>query len=61
MTVNYHGILTLEIIGFFTTVIYHGKLPWYLYNICPWNLKTHLCTKIPDSALLEAITLKSRA
>jgi hypothetical protein len=23
MTANYHGILTLEIIGFFTAVIYH--------------------------------------
>jgi hypothetical protein len=36
MTVNYHGILTIEIIGFFTAVIYHGKLPWYFYNIGPW-------------------------
>jgi hypothetical protein len=33
MTVNYHGILTLEIIGFFTVVIYHGKLLRYFYNI----------------------------
>jgi hypothetical protein len=29
MTVNYCSILTLEIIGFFTAVIYHGKLPQY--------------------------------
>jgi hypothetical protein len=29
MTVNYRGILTLEIIGFFTTIIYHGKSPLY--------------------------------
>ena len=36
MTVNYHGILTLEIIGFFTMVIYHGKLLRYFYNIGPW-------------------------
>jgi hypothetical protein len=35
-TVNYCGILTLEIIGFFTAVIYHGKLPWYFYNIGHW-------------------------
>ena len=33
MTVNYGGILTLEIIVFFTAVIYHGKLPQYFYNI----------------------------
>jgi hypothetical protein len=37
MTVNYHGILTLEIIGFLTAVIYHGKLPQYFYNIGPWS------------------------
>ncbi len=37
MTVNYCSILTLEIIGFFTAVIYHGKLPWYFYNIGPWS------------------------
>jgi hypothetical protein len=35
MTVNYHSILTLEIIGFFTAEIYHGKLPRYFYNIGP--------------------------
>ncbi len=35
LTVNYHGILTLEIIGFFAVVIYHGKLPRYFYNIGP--------------------------
>ncbi len=33
MTVNYQGILTLEIIGFFTAVIYHVKLQRYFYNI----------------------------
>ena len=33
LTINYCGILTLEIIGFFTAVIYHGKLPRYFYNI----------------------------
>ncbi len=33
MTVNYRSILTLEIIGFFTTVIYHVKLQKYFYNI----------------------------
>ncbi len=37
MTVNYEGIVTLEIIGVFTAVIYHGKLPWYFYNIGPRN------------------------
>jgi hypothetical protein len=37
MTVNYEGILTIEIIGVFTAVIYHGKLPWYFYNIGPGN------------------------
>jgi hypothetical protein len=36
MTVNYHGILTLKVIGFFTVVIYHGKLPRYFYNFGPW-------------------------
>jgi hypothetical protein len=36
MTANYCGILTLEIIGFFTALIYHGKLPQYFYNIGPW-------------------------
>ncbi len=35
MTVNYRGILTLEIIGYFTAVIYYGKLPRYFYNIGP--------------------------
>ncbi len=35
MTVNYRSILTLEIIGFFTEVIYHGKLLRYFYNIGP--------------------------
>jgi hypothetical protein len=35
MTVNYRDILTLEIIGFYTAVIYDGKLPWYFYNIGP--------------------------
>ncbi len=33
MIVNYSDILTLEIIGFFTALIYHGKLPQYFYNI----------------------------
>jgi hypothetical protein len=37
MTVNYHGILTLEIIGFFTAVIYDGKLRRYFYNIGTWT------------------------
>jgi hypothetical protein len=37
MTVNYRSILTLEIIGFFTTVIYNSKLPQYFYNTGPWN------------------------
>jgi hypothetical protein len=37
MIVNYHGILSLEIIGFFAVVIYHGKLPRYFYNIGPWR------------------------
>jgi hypothetical protein len=35
MTVNYRSILTLEMIGFFTAVIYHGKLLQYFYNIGP--------------------------
>ncbi len=39
MTVNYRGILTLEILSFFTVVIYHGKLPRYIYNIGPWLQK----------------------
>ncbi len=34
--VNYCGIWTLEKVGFFTAVIYHGKLLWYFYNIGPW-------------------------
>jgi hypothetical protein len=33
MTVYTCRILTPEIIGFFTAVIYHGKLPQYFYNI----------------------------
>ena len=33
LTVYYCSILTLEIIGFFTAVIYHGKLTQYFYNI----------------------------
>ncbi len=33
MTVNYPGIFTLEITGFFTVVIYHGRLTRYFYNI----------------------------
>jgi hypothetical protein len=37
MTVNYRGILTLEIIGFFIAVIYHATLPQYFYNTGPWN------------------------
>ncbi len=37
MAVNYRSILTLEIIGFFTAVIFHGKLPRYFYNTGPWN------------------------
>jgi len=37
MTVNYHGILTQEIIGFFLTiVIYHEKLLQWFYNIGRW-------------------------
>jgi hypothetical protein len=36
LTVHYRGILTLEIIGFFTAVIYHGTLLRYFYNIGPW-------------------------
>jgi hypothetical protein len=39
MTVNYHGILTLEIIGFFTMVIYHEKLSQQFYNIGPLSKK----------------------
>jgi hypothetical protein len=35
MTINYCGILTLEIICFYTPIIYHGKLPWYFYNTGP--------------------------
>jgi hypothetical protein len=50
MTVNYLGILTLEIIGFFTEVIYHGKLPRYFYNIGPWwqicNRETFILGKV---------------
>jgi hypothetical protein len=47
MTVNYHSILTLEIIGFFPAVIHHGKLPWYFYNIGPWWQK--LAADFPSS------------
>jgi hypothetical protein len=36
MTANYSGILALEIIGFFTSVIYNEKLPQWSYNIGPW-------------------------
>ncbi len=35
MTVNYLDILTLEIIGFFTAVIYHGKLLQYFIALAP--------------------------
>ncbi len=35
MTVNYCSILTQEIIGFFTAVIYHGILLQYFYDIGP--------------------------
>jgi hypothetical protein len=38
MTVNYRRILTLEIIGFLTAVIYDGKLRRYFYNIATWGL-----------------------
>ncbi len=33
LALNYHGIWTIEKVGFLTAVIYHGKLPWYFYNI----------------------------
>jgi hypothetical protein len=33
LAINYHG--TLEKLVFFTTEIYHGKLPRYFYNIGP--------------------------
>jgi len=51
MTVNYCGILTLEIIGFFTTVIYHGILPWYFYNISP--LVSMLQKIFPSSLMMR--------
>jgi hypothetical protein len=35
LAVNYQGIRTLEKVEFSTAVIYHGKLPWYFYNIGP--------------------------
>jgi hypothetical protein len=35
MTVNYCGILTLEIKVVFTAVIYHGKLPQYFITLAP--------------------------
>ena len=48
MTVNYCSILTLEIIGFFTVVIYYGKLPWYFYNICPWLKRKESFLPLPQ-------------
>ncbi len=70
MTVNYSGILTLEIIVFFTTVIYHGKFLRYFYNIGPrqHNLVADLSQLVGDqiyqlywsSRPLDHASLKSR-
>ncbi len=43
MTVNYRVILTLEIIGLFTKVIYLGKLPQYFISYAPG-----VCEIVPD-------------
>jgi hypothetical protein len=41
MTVKYHDILTLEIIGFLTTVIYHEKLRNSFITLVPGLARVH--------------------